>query len=491
MARNNVIRMNTLHLNSVRLNGIGEVQSVSLSAGTDPEQPPVTPPTYTLAASVNNGVVTATRNGVAVALPYVANEGDTIVLSVTPNDGYAFEGWADGNTDNPRTIMMQSDVTLSAECVAVVAPSKYIQFEDPAVEAICVANWSSDGIGLTMEDAAKVTDMSNTFQNNTDITSFNELVHFVNLQSLGTRTDAPSLYGTFLGCTNLKSVKIPPSVKTLGSFAFKNCSSLEEVGDLSGVEIMGTQVFYNCAKLAITIYMPYLVSIKAQATFYGSSITGVDSLGTDGSVNFGGSWNQGVFQNCKAMKYVNIPSSVTTISGYDFQGCTSLEKLILRGATPPTLGSASALSQTNNCPIYVPDASLEAYKTAVNWVSYADRIHPLSEIEGGVVIEMGYKLNTDGSISQSSTYAVVGTIPIAGGEYVKWGNTIGTLGLLVEYNENLNKVDYWNGESTARTIRTKTTTRFIKACFPASDIDNSYIYDETNGKYLWKGKNVE
>lgn len=36
MARNNVIRMNTLHLNSVRLNGIGEVQSVSLSAGADP-----------------------------------------------------------------------------------------------------------------------------------------------------------------------------------------------------------------------------------------------------------------------------------------------------------------------------------------------------------------------------------------------------------------------------------------------------------------------
>ena len=103
---------------------------------------------------------------------------------------------------------------------------------------------------------------------------------------------------------------------------------------------------------------------------------------------------------------------------------------------------------------------------------------------------MGYKLNADGSISQSSTYAVVGTIPIAGGESVRWGNTIGTLGLLVEYNENLNKVDYWNGEGIARTIRTKTTTRFIKACFPASDIDNSYIYDETNGKYLWKGKNV-
>lgn len=391
--KGNVINLNTLHLNSVRLNGIGKVQSVSLKGGSteDPVFPPVEPPiepeptpTYTLSASVANGMVSAKRNGSAVNLPFTANEGDVIVVSVTPNDGYEFNGWADGNTDNPRSITMNADVALSAQCVEVVQPpvGKYIQFEDKAVEAICVANWSSDGIGLTEEDAAAVTDMTNTFKGNTDITSFNELEHFVNLQSLGTRTSNPSNYGTFAGCTNLKSVKIPPSVKTLGSFAFQYCVSLEDVGSLSGVEVMGETVFYNCAKLAITIYMPNLVSMATNAVFFGSGITGVDSLGTTGSVNFGGAWNKGVFQNCKAMKYMNIPSSVTTISGYDFQGCTSLEKLILSGATPPTLGSASALSQTNNCPIYVPDASLEAYKTATNWNQYADRIHPLSEIEG-------------------------------------------------------------------------------------------------------------
>jgi len=31
--------------------------------------------------------------------------------------------------------------------------------------------------------------------------------------------------------------------------------------------------------------------------------------------------------------------------------------------------------------IYVPDAQVATYKTATNWVAYADYIYPLSEIE--------------------------------------------------------------------------------------------------------------
>lgn len=145
-----------MHLNSVHLNSIGEVQSVSLTAGESTEDPVYPPTTYTLAANVSNGKVTATKNGTAISLPYVATEGDVIVVSVTPNDGYAFEGWADGNTDNPRSITMNADVALSAQCVEVVQPpvGNYIQFEDKAVEAVLMANnVSSDGIGITMEDA--------------------------------------------------------------------------------------------------------------------------------------------------------------------------------------------------------------------------------------------------------------------------------------------------------------------------------------------------
>lgn len=47
-------------------------------------------------------------------------------------------------------------------------------------------------------------------------------------------------------------------------------------------------------------------------------------------------------------------------------------------AVPYTIQS-STFSNTNNCPIYVPDESVDAYRTATNWTELADRIKPMSQ----------------------------------------------------------------------------------------------------------------
>ena len=46
--------------------------------------------------------------------------GDTITISVTPNEGYKFVCWSDGETEATRTIVVRSDVILSAEIVSNV-----------------------------------------------------------------------------------------------------------------------------------------------------------------------------------------------------------------------------------------------------------------------------------------------------------------------------------------------------------------------------------
>jgi len=38
----------------------------------------------------------------------------------------------------------------------------------------------------------------------------------------------------------------------------------------------------------------------------------------------------------------------------------------------------SAFDSTNNCQIYVPAASVDAYKAATNWSSYASRIQAIA-----------------------------------------------------------------------------------------------------------------
>ena len=38
---------------------------------------------------------------------------NSVTLTVTPNDGYVFKGWSDGNVDNPRTLVVTDNVILS------------------------------------------------------------------------------------------------------------------------------------------------------------------------------------------------------------------------------------------------------------------------------------------------------------------------------------------------------------------------------------------
>ena len=51
---------------------------------------------------------------------YYANEEATI--SATAYEGFLFAQWSDGNTDNPRTIIVTSDTTLTAEFEKIVPP---------------------------------------------------------------------------------------------------------------------------------------------------------------------------------------------------------------------------------------------------------------------------------------------------------------------------------------------------------------------------------
>lgn len=85
------------------------------------------------------------------------------------------------------------------------------------------------------------------------------------------------------------------------------------------------------------------------------------------------------FYKCANLVNVTIPSSVTEIVNAGFLGCTSLDYIRMLPTTPPTLESYgnkqyNNFNNSNNCPIYVPAASLTAYQTAPGWSNYASRI---------------------------------------------------------------------------------------------------------------------
>ena len=74
-----------------------------------------------------------------------------------------------------------------------------------------------------------------------------------------------------------------------------------------------------------------------------------------------------------------VQSSLFALSNMAIYGSAKVNTLIFRSVTPPTLGSNAISGTSSNLKIYVPDASVVAYKGATNWSAYESKIYPLSE----------------------------------------------------------------------------------------------------------------
>jgi hypothetical protein len=84
------------------------------------------------------------------------------------------------------------------------------------------------------------------------------------------------------------------------------------------------------------------------------------------------------FHNCKQLVYAVMPYTLSNASSL-YAGCTSLVTAIFHSITPPTLGGASFYQCNKLVGIYVPDESVEAYKSASNWSSQSDKILAISQ----------------------------------------------------------------------------------------------------------------
>ena len=82
------------------------------------------------------------------------------------------------------------------------------------------------------------------------------------------------------------------------------------------------------------------------------------------------------FYGCTSLTSITIPNSVTWLGGDCFYGCTNLKEVTCLAETPPsTYGSFEDEAQKT---LYVPEASVEAYKTSSDEWSDFGKILPLS-----------------------------------------------------------------------------------------------------------------
>ena len=144
---------------------------------------------------------------------------------------------------------------------------------------------------------------------------------------------------------NLINIKFPSSVTSIGDAAFSDCKGLTTISIPSSVISIGNYAFNGCTGLTSLTISSSVISIGSN-TFFG----------------------------CTGLTSITIPSSVTSIGDYAFYYCSTLTSIYVYPTTPVNLNSSSNAFDgvPSNCTLYVPKASLSAYKTAPIWDSFSN-----------------------------------------------------------------------------------------------------------------------
>lgn len=127
----------------------------------------------------------------------------------------------------------------------------------------------------------------------------------------------------FQDCLNLKTLKIPDSVKTIGKSSFKNCLNLKKIKISSSVKKIDDFTFFGCPVLS-KIEMPETVELFGNYSF--SKCRSITSLTVPFSVK---SIGNSCFEGCSHLSIINLPSSIVSIGDSAFSMCIKLRKIII------------------------------------------------------------------------------------------------------------------------------------------------------------------
>ena len=308
--------------------------------------------------------VTMPENSQLISINNFAFDGCTSLTSVTmPDSITSIGGSAFGNCTSLTSVTIPSGVTSISgfafdgctSLTSITIPSGVTSIGNYAFKNTPWWNtYSADtshhyGNIIYINDVAYTATSSGitscTFREGTVSISDSAFKNCTSLTSVTIPSGVTSIGdSTFDGCTSLTSVTIPDSITSIGDSTFQSCTSLTSVTIPSSVTSIDTQAFNKCTSLT-SVTMP-------------DSITSIGGL---------------AFQNCTSLTSITIPSGVTSIGIGAFRNCSGLTSITVEATTPPTLDSF-VFDNTNNCPIYVPAESVDAYKSATNWSSLASRI---------------------------------------------------------------------------------------------------------------------
>ncbi|MBR1717472.1 MAG: leucine-rich repeat protein, partial [Paludibacteraceae bacterium] len=166
---------------------------------------------------------------------------DEVTLTANPDYGYHFTQWSDGNTDNPRTIVLTQDTTFNAE----FAIDKTGNCGDD--NALI---WTYDAETKTLTITGNGTLNSNYYFGIEAPTQMQKLVIGNEITSIGD--------SAFYGMSTINHLIIGGSVATIGNYAFAECRNFDDIiCYATTVPIINATTFENVGnKQYIYLYVP-------------------------------------------------------------------------------------------------------------------------------------------------------------------------------------------------------------------------------------------
>lgn len=297
-------------------------------------------------------------------------------------EGCIIVGIVENGTEVIITLSDGSTITIpkGSAPTPTPAPTDYCEkLEDAEFMRYCYEKFDINGDKILSESEANAIRAVN-IDSKQSIYSVKGIEYFVNLESfqaynaialrtldLSKNTNLRTIKEQALyKCHGLESVILPSTIETIEGDAFHDCPKLASINIPDGVKSIGSYAFAGDLQLS-EIALPQGIETIGKNAF---AATGLRSFALPEGVTV---TSQNMCYNCQKLTSLTLPTTITNIGYRSFDECNALVEIHCKATTPPTLEQYAFEDVVTGRNIFVPHASVDAYKVA--WSDFADQIY--------------------------------------------------------------------------------------------------------------------
>lgn len=200
----------------------------------------------------------------------------------------------------------------------------------------------------------------------------------------------------FMGCSNLKNITLPASLRTLGEGCFRECG-LTSLAVPDGVKELPKGMCAWNEELRTVSLPAGLADIAAHAFAYCKSL---ESIAIPRAVSHIGNnafsccytlaevtlpramreLESYAFSDCRSLRGAVMPANSRLLGELIFSGCENLTSIMVMSPAPPPFDCDSFIFEPDEarlysrCRLYVPAESVNRYRTARGWKLFTNII---------------------------------------------------------------------------------------------------------------------